>query len=117
VNNPVVLAPVGLESASALGLMVLGGAILVLSVSAMALGLPLNGLSWWVWLVPIWALIAIPLGWKLRRRSAAAGLRNLGRAWLIAAVIPLVVLLGLGKPLQKAMLEQQAVQSAPTKGN
>jgi hypothetical protein len=104
-----------LESVSALGLMVGGVAGMAASVAAVALGLPLGDLAWWVFLVPLWALIAFPLGWTLRRRCAPAGLRTMGRAWLIAAALPLVALLGLGKPVQKGMMKDAAVETTAQK--
>jgi hypothetical protein len=96
------------ESVSALGLMVGGVAGMLASLAAVWNGVPLGELAWWVWLLPLWALIAFPLGWTLRRRSAPAKLRNVGRVWLIAAAVPLVVLLGFGRPVQKMMQEQAA---------
>ena len=88
--------------------MVGGIAGLLASVAAVWNGVPLGELAWWVWLLPVWALIAFPLGWTLRRRSAPMKLRNVGRVWLIAAAVPLVVLLGFGRPVQKVMQEQAA---------
>ncbi len=98
--------PGAIESVSALGLMVGGVAGLLVSLTAVWNRVPLGELAWWVWLLPMWALVAFPLGWTLRRRSAPAGLRNAGRVWLIAAAVPLVALLAAGRPLQKAMQEQ-----------
>lgn len=98
--------PGAVESVSALGLMVGGFAGLLASIAAVWNGVPLGELAWWVWLLPVWALVALPLGWTLRRRSAPMKIRNFGRAWLIAAAIPLIALLSLGRPLQKAMQEQ-----------
>lgn len=97
-----------IQSVSALGLMVGGVAGVLATLAAVWSRVPLGELAWWVWLVPVWALVAFPLGWTLRRRSAPAKLRNVGRAWLIAAAIPLIALLSLGRPLQKAMQEQAA---------
>lgn len=88
--------------------MVGGVAGVLASLAAVWNGMPLGEFVWWVWLLPLWALIAFPLGWTLRRRSAPAGLRNVGRVWLIAASVPLVVLLGFGKPVQRVMQEQAA---------
>lgn len=88
--------------------MVGGVAGLLASLVALWNGLPLGELAWWVWLLPVWVLVALPLGWILRRRSAPAKLRNLGRLWLIAAAVPLVALLGFGRPVQKVMQEQAA---------
>lgn len=111
-------APAGaIESVSALGLMVGGGAGMLVSLLAIWFGLPLDQVMWWAWAVPVWALIALPLGWTLRRRSAPRKMRAIGRFWLIAAAVPLVAVLGFGKPVQKVMLEQQAQQTAPKKGN
>jgi hypothetical protein len=104
------------ESVSALGLMVGGIAGMLASLTALGFGLPVDAIAWWMWLVPLWALVACPLGWTIRRRTAPARLRNVGRAWLIAAAIPLVAVLGFGKPVQKVMLEKQAVESADQKG-
>ena len=100
-----------IESVSALGLMVGGVAGLLASLAAVWNRVPLAELAWWVWLLPVWALVAFPLGWTLRRRSAPMKLRHVGRAWLIAAAIPLIALLSLGRPLQKAMQDQQAVEA------
>ena len=97
-----------IESVSALGLMVGGLAGLLASLAAVWNGVPLDELEWWVWLLPVWALVALPLGWALRRRSAPVTLRNVGRAWLIAAAIPLIALLSFGRPVQKMMQEQAA---------
>jgi hypothetical protein len=104
------------ESASALGLMVGGVAGVLASLAALWFGLPLDAIAWWMWLAPLWALVAFPLGWTLRHRSAPARLRNVGRAWLIAAAVPLVAVLGFGKPVQKVMLEKQAAEAADQKG-
>ncbi len=106
-----------IESVSALGLLVGGGAGLLALVAALWFGLPLDAVSWWLWLLPLWVLGALPLGWALRRRSAPTKLRSFGRAWLIAAAVPLVAVLAFGKPVQKVMLEQQAAQPAQMKGN
>jgi hypothetical protein len=103
------------ESVSALGLMVGGVAGVLASLAAVWNGVPLGALAWWVWLLPVWALVAFPLGWTLRRRSAPAKLRNVGRVWLIAAAVPLVVVLGFGRPVQKVM-QEQAAESAQQKG-
>jgi hypothetical protein len=100
-----------LESASSLGLMVGGLAGVLASMLALWFGLPLDQIMWWAWAVPVWAVIAFPLGWTLRRRSAPAKLRSIGRFWLIAAAVPLVALLGFGKPVQKVMLEKQAAEA------
>ena len=100
--------PGAVESVSALGLMVGGAAGLLASLAAVWNAVPLDELAWWVWLLPVWALVAVPLGWALRRRSAPAKLRNIGRVWLIAAAVPLVVLLSFGKPVQRVMQEQAA---------
>ncbi len=107
--------PAALESVSALGLIVGGLAGLAASLAALWFGVPLAELAWWVWLVPLWALVAVPLGWSLRRRTAPAAWRNVGRLWLIAAAVPLVALLGFGKPVQKGMMKDQAAERAAQK--
>ncbi|NJS13719.1 MAG: hypothetical protein HC788_02725 [Sphingopyxis sp.] len=115
-NDAAPAKPGAVESVSALGLMV-GGVVGVLaSVAALALGIPLHDLAWWLWLVPLWGLIAFPLGWTLRHRTAPANLRNVGRAWFIVGAVPLLIVLAFGKPVQKVMLEKQAATSAEKKG-
>lgn|GEM_PF-5986865 len=111
-NDAVPAKPGAVESLSALGLMVGGVAGALASLAALAFGLPLGELVWWLWLVPLWGLVAFPLGWTLRHRTAPAKLRNFGRVWLIAAAVPLVAILGFGKPMQKVMLEKQAAEAA-----
>lgn len=111
-NETAPVATGRLESLSALGLMVGGGAAVLVTGLALALGLRLADIEWWLALLPLWGLVALPLGWRLRRRSAPSGLRTLGRLWLIAAAVPLVILLGMGKPMQKAMMESQKVEAA-----
>jgi hypothetical protein len=96
--------------------MVGGVAGVVASLAALWFGLPLDQIMWWAWAVPVWALIAFPLGWTLRRRSAPTKWRNIGRFWLIAAAVPLVAVLGFGKPVQKVMLEKQAATATEKKG-
>lgn len=104
------------ESLSALGLLVGGGAGLLALAAALWFRLPFDAVSWWAWLLPVWVLGALPLGWAVRHRSAPAKLRALGRLWLIAAAVPLVAVLGFGKPVQKVMLEKQAATAAEKKG-
>jgi hypothetical protein len=106
-----------IESVSALGLLVGGGAGVLALAAALWFRLPPDAVSWWAWLLPLWVLGALPLGWALRSRSAPAKLRALGRVWLISAAVPLIAVLAFGKPVQKVMLEQQAAQPAQMKGN
>lgn len=116
-TDAVPAAPGALESVSALGLMVGGMVGLLASLAALWFGLPLAGMAWWMWLVPVWGFVALPLGWTLRRRSAPAKIRGFGRAWLIAAAVPLLAVLAFGKPVQKVMLEKQAAEAAKKDGN
>ena len=95
------------ESVTALGLMLLGLAAIGIAVGALASGLPVGDLAAWVLLIPLWGLAAVPLGWMLRHRSAPARLRAIGRGWLLIGLAPILYVMAVGRPTQKAMLDAE----------
>jgi hypothetical protein len=116
-TEPAAPASGSIESVSALGLMVGGAAGAAASVAAAAFGVGPSDLVWWMWAIPLWAVVALPLGWKLRRRAAPAPLRNIGRVWLVAAAAPLIFALSVGKPVAKGKLQDMAAPAAAEKVN
>ena len=99
--------PPVVESVTALGLVLGGLAAVGVGLGAIIGGLRPDDVVWWAVLIPLWGLVAVPLGWSLRHRIAPARRRTMGRLWLLIGLVPVLYVMAVGRPTQKAMLDAE----------